>query len=579
MNQAANCPNCGTALPDDAPAGLCPKCLVAAGMESEAGSQPPLDPTSPSPAASPFEPPSVEHLARLFPQLDILELLGVGGMGAVYKARQKGLDRLVAVKILPPEVGRDPAFAQRFTREARAMARLSHPNIVAVHDFGQTDGLFYFIMEYIDGANLRQAIQAGHIEPEAALAIVPQICDALQYAHDEGIVHRDVKPENVLLDTKGRVKITDFGLAKLLKLEPTDLSLTRTQQVMGTPRYMAPEQMTASHDVDHRADIYSLGVVFYELLTGEVPMGRFQPPSKRVHVDVRLDEIVLRTLEREPAQRYQRASELKTDVETVASNPQLRPPEPDNTPEAYEETNGIRNRKRTGLYLLIGGALFAGLMAIVLAQAFAAVPDGSSPSELSNAVAPWAMAVALGAIVFFIGAVLMLSAWVQERRVTNRSTGAAIESGIRNQHRRPPPGSLRRYSAEDDIELEAARHQLKIPAIGLMVVGALTMCSSPLAILFVVSLLVIAPSGYEATPTPIESEIHDLMREEFLRAPMEKSDPGTAETPPPIDSVPGFEAGEDAGDTVAPAPDGSPDALSTPSTSRGTADIPDSEAP
>jgi len=466
MNQAANCPNCGAALPTDAPAGLCPKCLVAAGLGRDEASQSPLDPTSPSPAASRFDPPPVEHLARLFPQLEILELLGAGGMGAVYKARQKGLDRLVAVKILPPEVGQDPAFAERFTREARAMARLSHPNIVAVHDFGQTDGLFYFIMEYIDGANLRQAIEAGHIEPEAALAIVPQICDALQYAHDEGIVHRDVKPENVLLNAKGRVKITDFGLAKLLKLEPTDLSLTNTQQVMGTPRYMAPEQMTATHNVDHRADIYSLGVVFYELLTGEVPLGRFQPPSKRVHVDVRLDEIVLRTLEREPAQRYQRASELKTDVETVASNPQLPPPEPDNTPEAY--------------------------------------------------------------------------------------------------------------SAEDDIELEAARHQLKIPAIGLMVVGALTMCSGPLAILFVLSLLVGVPSRYEATPTPIESEIHDLMREEFLGAPMEKSDPGTVEAPPPINSVPGFVPGEDAGDTVAPAPDGSPDALSTPSTSPRTADIPDS---
>ena len=176
-------------------------------------------------------------MASRFPQLEILELLGRGGMGAVYKARQKGLDRLVAVKILPPEVGADPAFAERFTREARALARLSHPNIVAVYDFGRPHSpspsgrgtasgargegsLFYFVMEYVDGVNLRQAIQAGGMSPKEALAIVPQICDALQFAHDEGIVHRDIKPENILVDKRGRVKIADFGLAKLLGQAP-----------------------------------------------------------------------------------------------------------------------------------------------------------------------------------------------------------------------------------------------------------------------------------------------------------------------------------------------------------------------
>ena len=148
-------------------------------------------------------------------------------MGAVYKARQPGLDRLVAIKILPPEVGRDPAFAERFTREARALARLSHPNIVSVYDFGQRDGLFYFVMEYVDGVNLRQAILAGGMSTrKQALAIVPQICDALQFAHDEGIVHRDIKPENILLDKRGRVKIADFGLAKLFGRQRPITTLT-----------------------------------------------------------------------------------------------------------------------------------------------------------------------------------------------------------------------------------------------------------------------------------------------------------------------------------------------------------------
>ncbi len=146
-------------------------------------------------------------------------------------------------RFLPPEVGRDPAFAERFTREARAMARLSHPHIVAIHDFGQTNGQFYFVMEYVDGANLRQVIRNRQLTPPEALAVVPQICDALQYAHDEGIVHRDIKPENILIDTRGRVKIADFGLSKLLCEDHPDVSLTGTHQVMGTLRYMAPEPL------------------------------------------------------------------------------------------------------------------------------------------------------------------------------------------------------------------------------------------------------------------------------------------------------------------------------------------------
>jgi serine/threonine protein kinase len=264
-----------------------------------------------------------------FPQLEILELLGHGGMGAVYKARQPKLDRLVALKIIRPEAAGDPAFAERFNREARLLARLSHPHIVAVYDFGEVSlsaagagtndqQLYFFLMEYVDGMNLRQLLQTGELLPEQALAIVPQICEALQFAHDEGIVHRDIKPENILLDKRGRVKIADFGLAKLAASSPQEFTLTGTHQVMGTPRYMAPEQMEGSRAVDHRADIYSLGVVFYEMLTGEVPMGHFDPPSQKVKVDVRLDEVVLRALAREPQRRYQRVSEVKTDVESIS---------------------------------------------------------------------------------------------------------------------------------------------------------------------------------------------------------------------------------------------------------------------
>lgn len=274
---------------------------------------------------SAFVPPSVEHLTELFPSLEIIELLGAGGMGAVYKARQSGLDRLVALKILPEEFGHDVKFALRFTREARTLAKLNHPNIVSVYEFGKVDDTHYFLMEFVEGSTLRDIVKAGQLAPEHALAIVPHLCDALQYAHDKGVVHRDIKPENILIATDGSVKIADFGLSRILGNEDPSTVLTGTHQVMGTLRYMAPEQLQGSRHVDSRADIYSLGVVFYEMLTGELPIGRFEAPSKKVEIDVRLDEVVLRTLETEPQRRYQQASEIKSDVQVITStgNPAL----------------------------------------------------------------------------------------------------------------------------------------------------------------------------------------------------------------------------------------------------------------
>jgi predicted Ser/Thr protein kinase len=256
-------------------------------------------------------------MAKHFRDLEVIELCGQGGMGVVYKARHTRLDRVVALKVLHQDASRDPAFAERFLREARALARLSHPGIVAVHDFGEVDGLFYLVMEFVDGVDLRRTIRGGELAPRQALTIVRELCEALQYAHDEGVVHRDIKPENVLIDKRGRVKIADFGLAKLAGSMLGGGALTATGQVMGTPHYMAPEQIEHPQDVDHRADIYSLGVVLYEMLTGSLPLGRFEAPSRRVDIDVRLDEIVLRTLEREPARRYQHAVDVKTDVDGV----------------------------------------------------------------------------------------------------------------------------------------------------------------------------------------------------------------------------------------------------------------------
>ncbi|HVU38987.1 MAG TPA: protein kinase [Opitutales bacterium] len=312
---AGVCPKCGAPLPPDAPEGLCPRCLLQ--MNLGAPTQFPGTAAASFTTSTPPPPPAPEDIAKHFPQLEILECLGRGGMGVVYKARQPRLNRLVALKILAPGRQQDPQFADRFLREAQALARLSHPNIVTVYDFGESDGLYYLLMEYVDGVTLRGLLHGTKLEPVQALAIVPRICEALQYAHEQGVVHRDIKPENVLIDKQGRVKIADFGIARMLGVEGLPAH-TRDRYVIGTPYYMAPEQVEKPLEVDHRADIYSLGVVFYEMLTGELPLGRFALPSQKVSVDVRLDDIVLRTLEKEPQRRYQHASEVRTDVENVS---------------------------------------------------------------------------------------------------------------------------------------------------------------------------------------------------------------------------------------------------------------------
>ncbi len=366
------CPQCGAALQPDVPEGLCPACLLQRGFATEGGAPP---------GTPPFVPPTIPDLARLFPQLEILELIGKGGMGAVYKARQPALDRFVALKILAPRSGGDLDFAGRFTREARALARLSHPNIVGVYDFGRaelplgqdapqrvpTTPVHYFIMEFVDGPNLRQA---GKLSPREAMEIIPQICAALQFAHDEGIVHRDIKPENVLLDKKGRVKIADFGLAKILGQEQKDLRLTGVRDVMGTPHYMAPEQVERPQDVDHRADIYSLGVVFYEMLTGELPLGKFQAPSQKVAVDVRLDEVVMRSLAKEPERRYQHVSEMGTRVETIASGrAESAPPLPAAPPNGSNPF--LRGAKVAG-WIFLGCVLVSAVVSFLLPNTYMA---------------------------------------------------------------------------------------------------------------------------------------------------------------------------------------------------------------
>ena len=333
-----NCPVCHSAIPENAPGGLCPACVLR-----DADEQTPKEKNAPS----------IEEISTAFPKFEVLEFIGQGGMGSVYKVRQPSLDRIVALKILSPELGSDPAFAERFAREARVLGKLNHPNIVTVFEHGESGGFFYLMMEFVDGVNLRQAMKAGRFTPEQALAIVPGVCDALQAAHEQGVWHRDIKPENILLDSAGGVKIADFGIARIIGDPHRDFTLTMTGNALGSVAYMSPEQHEAPHSVDHRADIFSLGVVIYEMLTGELPLGRFPAPSERSSVDARIDEIVLKTLEKERERRQQSATAVKTEMQTAAQGESNPPPHSDSSP-------ATSSRKKSGFFawpreLLVGG--------------------------------------------------------------------------------------------------------------------------------------------------------------------------------------------------------------------------------
>ena len=270
-------------------------------------------------AAGTWKPPEPAVLDPLFPAYVIEALIGRGGMGAVYRARQRSLDRLVAIKLLPFELGVREDFAERFRREATALARLSHPHIVAVHDFGQADdGHFFIVMEYVEGTDLAARQQQGKLPPAEAIAVVRQICEALEFAHAQGVVHRDIKPGNILLDAAGRVKVTDFGIAQLAGDEPR-AALTITGALLGTPEYAAPEQTQPAAVVDERADIFSVGVMLYELLTGQLPRGVFRPLAQLVPTARSLDRVVTRALQSEPSLRYATVRELRTALAVSAA--------------------------------------------------------------------------------------------------------------------------------------------------------------------------------------------------------------------------------------------------------------------
>ncbi len=310
-----SCPKCGTELPAEATDGLCPRCLMGEAM------QPTLISDAAKPKRSAILTP--EELAPFFPSYEILRMLGRGGMGAVYLARQISLNRLVAIKILPADLEEsDKGFAERFKNEAQAMAQLSHPGIVAVYDFGQTtNGLLYIVMEYIEGTDVQLMITSqGRLHSAHAMAITAHVCDALAYAHACGIIHRDIKPSNIMVGNNGVVKVADFGLAKMSQGQTT--GLTQSGMAMGTLHFMAPEALMLGSAVDHRADIYAVGVMLYQMLTGKLPQGMFEMPSFQVPgLDPRYDGIVARALREDREVRYQAAGELRHDLDAILTQP------------------------------------------------------------------------------------------------------------------------------------------------------------------------------------------------------------------------------------------------------------------
>ncbi|MES2599100.1 MAG: serine/threonine-protein kinase [Verrucomicrobiota bacterium] len=279
----------------------------------------PEEPVDPAPQQPPHADeaaafPSLMELAQLMPQYEMHEIIGIGGMGAVYKARQIALDRWAAIKVLPSAAAQNPEDVQRFIKEARAMAKLVHPHIVAVFDFGQTYMHHLFlVMEFVEGYDLHQRTRRGEITKERAREVIAQLCDALQFAHDRGVAHRDIKPANILITDDWKVKVADFGLARDLSAQahPDEVEY-------GTPDYTAPERLIIGAPVDHRADIYSLGVVIHEMLTGKTPTAAGKDAAKGLPEG--FASVISKCLMSEPGQRYQKASEVKVALLTATAD-------------------------------------------------------------------------------------------------------------------------------------------------------------------------------------------------------------------------------------------------------------------
>lgn len=261
-------------------------------------------------SSSDFIPPEVEEIAELLPNFEILSLIAKGGMGAVYLARQKSLDREVAIKILPRHFGDDEDFRSSFETEAKSMAKLNHPNLIGIYGFGQVDGMLYIVMEMVHGKSLYYAAYGKQIDPEEAGRIICEVCHGLHNAHQHGIIHRDIKPANILLNAELSPKIGDFGIARPLGDHEADTAF-------GTPGYTAPEVIHNPRAVDESTDLYSVGAMLYELLTSKLPQKLYMPAANLIECDPRFDQVIRKAMNPDPALRYRTAKEMAEAIEAI----------------------------------------------------------------------------------------------------------------------------------------------------------------------------------------------------------------------------------------------------------------------
>jgi serine/threonine protein kinase len=346
-----NCEKCGYAFnPGVMLGGLCPRCLLAGfhGNRHELTGAIELH----------NQPGSLEDdkLADELPEFELVEAIGRGGGGVVWKAKEKDLNRNVAIKLLRNQK-RDVDFVERFAREAKVMARLNHPNIVGIYSFGRTLSQHcYLVMELVEGSHLGELMAKGPLDVSVALGIANDVGSALRQAHLAGCIHRDIKPSNILIDGNGRVKVADFGLARVFVGEGVT-SITARGWVVGTPHYIAPEQAKGDGSEDHRADIYSMGVMLYQMLTGELPRGVFRPPSAKGSGDKRLDLIVMKSLQEDPADRYQSMDIFLADLKQLreAFDPGLKV-------QFEAAQHASRWRRRFEMGLAVGVSLVLGLV-------------------------------------------------------------------------------------------------------------------------------------------------------------------------------------------------------------------------
>src|SRR5499427_6571350 len=314
------CRNCGAKIFSDAPQGLCTGCVLesALSISSEA-------------VAGVADSANAEKVAELLGELgdyELLEEIGRGGQGVVFRARQKSLNRTVALKVIRLSQWASKVHLKRFRPEAEAAARLEHPGIVPIHDVGERDGSCYFSMKFIEGGQLDEVVRRESVPIRRAVELIAKVARTVHYAHEHGILHRDIKPGNILLDQKSEPHLTDFGLARLVESEST---VTRTLEVLGTPSYMAPEQAVGNNSVvGSVTDVYGLGAVLYQLLTGQPPFAGgttyetirllcdTEPRNPRMlnpKIDRDLSTICLKCLEKDPKRRYSSALSLAEDLE------------------------------------------------------------------------------------------------------------------------------------------------------------------------------------------------------------------------------------------------------------------------